>query len=151
MDPAHEKLHVKKSFKKKIISALKYAYIDLPKEIGLELLLGLILAAIVATYMPLGHLIKMYLGGAFGYVFSVIFGLFTYICSTASVPLVDSLIKQGMSTGAAMTLLLIGPVTSYGTILVLGKEYGIKVLTVFLTVLTVSSVLLGVGFQALVR
>lgn len=148
MNPEHEKTH-KKAFKEKMIAALKYAYIDLPKEIGLELLIGLILAAVVATYLPIGYLIKSYLSGWFGYVFSVVFGLIMYICSTASVPLIDSLMKQGMNHGAAMTLLLIGPVASYGTILVLRKEYGLKILINFLTALIVSSVLLGFGFQML--
>ncbi len=150
-DPAHAKLHIKKTASTRILAALKYACIDLPREIGPELFLGLVLAAIVATFMPIGHIIKMYFGGWFGYVFSVVFGIITYICSTASVPLVDSLIKQGMNSGAGMTLLLIGPVTSYGTILVLAKEYGAKVVTVFLISLIVISVLLGVGFQVLAK
>jgi len=150
-DPAHAHLHIKKPVSVRILAALKYACIDLPREIGPELFLGLVLAAIVATFLPIGHIIKMYLGGWFGYVFSVIFGIITYICSTASVPLIDSLIKQGMNSGAGMTLLLIGPVTSYGTILVLAKEYGAKVVGVFLAALIVISVLLGVGFQILVK
>jgi uncharacterized membrane protein YraQ (UPF0718 family) len=45
-----------------------------------------------------------------------------------------------------MTLLLIGPVASYGTILVLKKEYGLKVLFAFLAALIILSVLLGIGF-----
>jgi len=151
LDPEHVHLHVKKTVSAHILAALKYACIDLPKEIGPELFLGLVLAAIVATFMPIGHAIKMYLSGWFGYVFSVAFGIITYICSTASVPFVDSLIKQGMSSGAGMTLLLIGPVTSYGTILVLAKEYGIKVIAVFLLFLIVVSVLLGAGFKVLAK
>ncbi len=150
LDPKHEKLHKKKTLREKCVSALKYAYIDLPKEIGLELLIGLILAAAVAAYMPIGYLIKTYLSGWLGYIFSVVFGLLMYICSTASVPLIDSLMKQGMNSGAAMTLLLIGPVASYGTILVLKKEYGMKILSIFLSALIISSVLLGVIFQILV-
>ena len=134
-----------------MMAVLKYAYIDLPKEIGLELFIGLILATVVATYLPIGYLIKTYLSGALGYVFSVVFGLVMYICSTASVPLIDSLMKQGMNHGAAMTLLLIGPVASYGTILVLRKEYGMKILSIFLAALITSSVLLGIGFQVLTR
>lgn len=39
--------------------------------------------------------------------FSVVFGVLTYLCSTASVPLVHSLINQGLAPGAGMTLLLI--------------------------------------------
>jgi uncharacterized membrane protein YraQ (UPF0718 family) len=149
IDPAHAHLHRKKTPVQKFISALKYAYIELPKEIGVELFIGIILAAFVATFMPLGRLIKEFLSGWFGYVFAIVFGILMYICSTATVPLVDSLIRQGMNSGAGMTLLLIGPVTSYGTILVLRKEYGMKVLSIFLGVLIVTSLLLGVGFQLL--
>ena len=148
-DPEHKNLHKKKTFKEKSMSALKYACITLPKEIGLELFVGLILASAVATYLPIGQLIRTYLSGAIGYLFSIIFGLLMSICSTASVPLIDSLMKQGMNHGAAMTLLLIGPVASYGTILVLKKEYGLKILSIFLAALIISSLLLGIGFQAM--
>ncbi len=148
LNPEHIHAH-KKKIKDKLISAMKYAYIELPKEIGLELFIGMLLAALVATFVPLGRLIKMYLGGWIGYAFAIVFGILMYICSTATVPLVDSLIKQGMNPGAGMTLLLIGPVTSYGTILVLRKEYGIKVLAIFLLSLIISSLLLGLGFGVL--
>lgn len=143
--PMHE--HRKRSLFDKLASILRYAYVDLPKEIGLEILVGIFLAASVAAFVPIGRLIKLYLGGWFGYVFSIVFGLVMYICSTATPPLVDSLIRQGLNVGAGMALLLIGPVTSYGTILVLRKEYGMKVLSIFLLSLIVLSLLLGFGFQ----
>jgi len=145
-DPEHIHTHEKK-LRDRIISALKYAYIELPKEIGLELIIGILLAAGVATFVPIGKLIKTYLGGWIGYAFSIVFGIIMYICSTATVPLVDSLMRQGMNPGAAMTLLLIGPVTSYGTILVLKKEYGMKILAIFLSSLVLVSLILGFGFQ----
>lgn len=147
LDPEHIHLHKKKTLQEKAVSALKYAYIELPKEIGLELFIGLMLASLVATFVPIGVLVRTYLGGWFGYAFSIVFGIFMYLCSTASVPLIDSLMRQGMNAGAAMTLLLIGPVTSYGTILVLRKEYGMKVLATFLLSLIVISIILGIGFQ----
>lgn len=146
-DSKSDHSHPEKTPARKVISALKYAFIDMPKEIGFELFIGLVLAAVVSTFVPIGRLIKTYLVGWVGYAFVVIFGILTYICSTATVPFVDSLMNQGLSRGAGMTLLLIGPVTSYGTILVLRKEYGTRVLSVFLTSLIVLSVLLGLGFQ----
>lgn len=146
-DPGHVHTHRKKTLAEKAVSVLKYAYIELPKEIGAELFVGLLLAAFVATFVPMGRFIKAYLGGWFGYLFAIVFGILMYICSTATVPLVDSLMRQGMNSGAGMTLLLIGPVTSYGTILVLRKEYGIKVLSIFMASLIVISLLLGIGFH----
>jgi hypothetical protein len=146
-DPSHIHTHGKRAVKEMIKSILRYAYISLPKEIGMELVVGILLAAFVAAFVPIGRLIKLYLSGWFGYIFAIVFGIIMYICSTATVPLVDSLIKQGMNHGAGMTLLLIGPVTSYGTIFVLRKEFGMKVLVIFLASLIISSFLLGLGFQ----
>ena len=134
-----------------IISVLKYSFWEMPKELGREILIGLILAAAVVSIFPIGHFIKHYLAGWLGYVFSVVFGLIMYICSTASVPLVDAFIRQGMSAGAGMVLLLIGPITSYGTILVLRKEFGTRILLVYLTLVIVLSLALGIGYGAIAR
>ena len=150
-DPEHIYRHKQKTFFAKFTAAMKYAFVELPKEIGPELLIGIILAAFVATFIPIGNLIKSYLGGVFGYVFAIVFGVLMYLCSTASVPLIDSLIKQGMNPGAAMTLLLIGPITSYGTMLVLRKEYGLKVLSIFLMSLIAATLILGAGYQAVLN
>lgn len=137
----------KKKILSRIKSILKYAFISMPKEIGVELVIGIILAAVVATVLPIGLWIKNNLGGALGYAFSLVFGLLMYICSTATVPLVDAFIKQGLSVGAGMTLLLVGPITSYGTILVLKKEFGVKLLLVYLIGISVLSLSLGYLFS----
>ena len=149
LDPEHAHTHKKKTLKEKIIDAFKYAYIDMPKEIGGELFFGLILAALVSTFLPIGKFIKSFFSGWLGYVFAVIVGIFMYLCSTASVPLIDSLIRRGFNQGAGMTLLLIGPIVSYGTVLVVRKEFGSKVLAIFLLLLIVLSLLTGFGYQML--
>jgi len=137
----------KPNFSSRIKKALKFAFWDMPKDIGKETLLGIVLAALVATFVPLGVWIKNNLIGIWGYVFALIFGLAMYICSTGTVPLVDALINQGLSIGAGMTLLLVGPITSYGTILVLKKEFGMKILLVYLSFISLSSLVLGYIFS----
>lgn len=67
--------HHNKKIKDRIISVLSFSFVDMPKEIGLELIIGLILAALVASVTPLGILIKNYLAGSIGYIFALIFGL----------------------------------------------------------------------------
>ena len=131
----------------KIKSILKFSFISMPREIGLELLIGIALAALVATALPVGLWIKHNLAGGMGYVFSLVFGLVMYICSTATVPLADAFIRQGLPAGAGMTLLLVGPVTSYGTILVLKKEFGLKLLLVYLAGISVLSLAFGFLFS----
>lgn len=137
----------KKEFLGRIKSILKFAFIDMPKEIGLEVILGLILAAAVAAFIPIGKLIKLYLSGLWAYLFSIVFGLIMYFCSTASVPLVDAFLSQGMNIGAGLVLLLVGPITSYGTILVLRKEFGLKILSFYIGSICILSVILGWIYQ----
>ncbi len=139
-----ETCHVhKKGLRVRIVSVLRFAYIDMPRDIGIETVIGIVIAAAVAAYVPFRTLIENYLAGGWGYAFSLVFGLLMYICSTATVPLADALINQGLSVGAGMVLLLAGPVTSYGTILVLRKKFGGKILFVYLTLVSIMSLLLG--------
>jgi len=126
---------------------LRYAFVDMVKEIGPELLLGLALAALVAAVAPVGDFIGAHFGGGLGYLFSLGFGLIMYICSTASVPMVHAFVSQGMNIGAGMLLLLVGPITSWGTILVLRKEFGGKILAIYLAVVSIMSLALGYCFS----
>lgn len=137
----------RKKMPEKIMSILKYAFVEMPKDIGLQLFIGLILAAIVVTFVPIGEFIKNYLSGWTGYPFSVFFGLIMYFCSTASVPFVDALINQGLNIGSGLVLLLIGPITSYGTILVLNKEFGFRILSFYVVSICALALLSGVVYQ----
>lgn len=130
----------------RIKTILKFAFIDMPKDIGPMTVLGILLAAIVTTFSPIGVFIKHFLSGGYAYLFAWIFGVVMYFCSTSSPPFVHSLITQGMNIGAGMVLLLVGPVTSYGTVLVVSKKFGVKVLLVYLGVISVVGVLLGYLF-----
>jgi len=133
----------------RIVSIFKYALITLPKEIGVELLLGVALASFLTVFQPAQDVISQYLTGVWSYVAVLLFGLSTYVCSTASVPLADALIKSGIGVGPAMAYLLVGPITSYGTILVIKKEFGLRVLGAYLTLISVLSVVFGVVFSFL--
>jgi len=126
---------------------LKYAFVDMPREIGREMLLGLALAALVVAVTPIGNFVGDYFNGGLGYLFSLIFGLIMYICSTASVPLVHAFMSQGMNIGAGMVLLIVGPITSWGTILVLRKEFGARTLLTYLALISVTALALGYGFS----
>jgi len=125
----------------------KYAFVDMVKEIGPELLLGLALAALVVVITPVGKFVGDYFSGGLGYLFSLIFGLMMYICSTASVPLVHAFLSQGMNPGAGMVLLMVGPVTSWGAILVLRKVFGGKTLLVYLAIISLTALALGYCFS----
>ncbi len=135
------------SFLRKIPDALKYAFITLPRAIGLEILLAIAVASLIVSFTPLRGYIHTYLTGPIGYGFVLIFGLLDYTCSTASVPLADALIKSGLTSGQAFCYLLVGPITSYGTMLVIKKEFGGRILGVYLGLISVMSLVLGVAYD----
>jgi len=131
----------------RIKHVFRYAFVDMVKEMGPELLLGLVLAALVAAITPVGKFVGGYFGGGLGYVFSLVFGITMYMCATASVPLVHAFISQGMNIGAGMLMLIVGPITSWGTILVLRKEFGTRTLLVYLSVISLTALALGYSFS----
>jgi len=135
-----------KDIRERLNSVFKYAFIDMVKKIGLEIFLGLVLAALVSTIAPVGEFVGNHFSGGLGYLFSLVFGLAMYICSTASVPLVHAFVSQGMNIGAGMVLLIAGPVTSWGALLVLRKSFGGKTLILYLTVISILALSFGYIF-----
>ena len=133
----------------RVKGAFRYAYVDMVKEIGPELLLGLALTALITAIAPVREFVSTHLSGGLGYVFSLGFGLIKHTSSITSVHLVDAFLSQGMNVGAGMVLLLAGPITSWGTILVLRKEFGGRILAIYLTVVCTLSLLLGYCFSLL--
>ena len=133
----------KPSFSQKILSIFKYAFIQLPKSIGVHLLIGILLASIIST-IDLDIFKYFFAHQAYGYLFAEIFGILMYICATGSVPFVYALTQfQGLSMGAGLILLIAGPVTSYATILILKKEFGFKILSFYLIGIIVLSLAIG--------
>lgn len=129
---------------KSIIKAiLKYSFVEMPGEIGLMTIIGLLIAAIVTTITPVGEFIKSFLNGGVSYLFALIFGITTNFCATSIPPVVDALVRQGMNIGAGMTLLLVSPITSYSMVLVLGRKFGIKVVATYLAMISITCLLMG--------
>lgn len=146
----HESLEKdKKPTCRKIWDSLRFSS-KLLKEIWLEITIGLAVAALIASMDLLPKIIETYLYGIFAYLFSVVFGIVMYMCSTGSVPMVHALISKGFPPGAGLVLLILGSVTSYSTLLVIGKEFGIKTLSAYLIIITITSLILGYGYSLLI-
>ena len=144
LDEANCNCH--KGTKNIIKSILKYSFIEMPREIGLMTIVGLLIAAVITTITPIGDFIRSFLDSGVSYIFALVFGVTTNFCATSIPPVVDALVRQGMNIGAGMTLLLISPITSYSMILVLSKKFGLKVVLVYLGVISITCLLMGYLF-----
>jgi len=133
----------------KMAQALRHAFVTMPRDIGPEILLGLVLAAVVVSVTAIGGFVRGYLAGLEAYALAIPVGIVMYTCSTASVPLVHALITQGMNAGTGMALLIVGPVTSWSTILVLRKEFGSRTLAIYLVLISLLSLAAGLVYDLL--
>jgi len=131
----------------RIRRALRYTFWEMPKEIGLQLLIGAAVASVIVAFAPVRDFVRVQLDGFKGYLILIIIGLLDYVCSTGSVPVAHALVQSGVSAGKSMVYLLMGPITSYATLLVIRKEFGSKILMVYLLVISLCSVMAGVLFD----
>jgi len=73
----------------------------------------------------------------------VLVGVPLYICSVSATPVASALILKGISPGAALVLLLVGPATNVATMVAVGKFLGKRSLILYITSIVVLSLLLG--------
>lgn len=122
-----------RSFFKRSVDAMKYAFVDFLDDISLWLFIGLVLAAVISVTIP-DDFFTMYVGNKYLSMLIVLFvSVPLYVCATSSVPIAAALMLKGLNPGAALVFLMAGPATNAATITVIGKTLGRKALIGYLT------------------
>lgn len=112
------------SLVEKIQTALSYAFVTLPSEIARALLLGIIIAGLLSTFLS-GDAIAAWIGNYHTTMLIMLaIGIPVYVCSTSSIPIALAFIKMGVSPGAAFVFLISGPATNAAAISVVWKILG---------------------------
>lgn len=121
-----------------------YAYGEFLEEIAGHFLLGMVLAAAIATFLPADFFVSLGLhSGIVAMLAMVLIGLPMYICSTSSIPIAISLIGKGLSMGGGFVFLFTGPVTNIASLLVLAKVLGKKITGMYIGVVVCCSIAFG--------
>ena len=121
-----------------------YGFRELLDETAHWLVLGVILAALVAVLLP-ASMIERYFGDGFLTMLGMlVIGIPIYTCASASTPIAAALVLKGLSPGAALVFLLSGPATNIGAVVVLLKFLGRRVVTIYL--LSIAVVALAAGY-----
>jgi HflK protein len=124
-----------------------YAFGEFLDETAHWLVLGILLAALVAVLLP-ASLIERYLGGGLTTMLAMlVIGIPIYTCASASTPVAAALVLKGLSPGAALVFLLSGPATNLGAIVVLLKFLGYRVVAIYLAAIAGVSLLAGYGLD----
>jgi uncharacterized membrane protein YraQ (UPF0718 family) len=127
----------------KLRAGLRYTVDDLWGDLAGWFFVGLLLAGVISTLIP-QELMTRYLGGGLhSMLIMLLVGIPMYICATASTPVAAALILKGVSPGAALVFLLVGPATNVTSLSVLFGILGKRATAIYLVTLSVFAVLSG--------
>lgn len=128
----------------------QYVVKDLLASIDLWLAGGIVVAALLSTFVPVGYLYDItWIQGFGGMLLMLAISLPLYVCTTSSIPIAAGLIAAGMPLGAALVFLMAGPTTNVATLGAVYRGLGGRVLAIYLTTVAVMSLVLGYFFNFL--
>ena len=132
----------------KIWRVLKYAYFDMLRDIGLRLLIGLIVAALIQVAVPDEFFLSFGSQPLLQMLAILVIAVPMYICSTGSIPVAAALMMKGLSPGAALVMLMAGPAVNLASILVVHKSMGQRFTAIYLMTIVGFAILFGLLLNA---
>ncbi len=140
----HEEIKLTDGPLNKTWRGLRYAFSRILDDLSLWLGIGLVLAALVATWVP--PLAMAAWGSGLGAkLLMLAVGVPMYVCATASTPVAAGLLLAGISPGTVLVFLLAGPATNLATILVIRREMGSATMLAYLAGIAIASLALGIA------
>ena len=127
------------SLSSRLKASFQFTFVDLIRDISLWLIIGLGMAALVKAYLPTEFLAQ-WGDGFMAFVVMALIGVPMYICALASTPIAAGLLFAGVSPGATLVFMLVGPATNIATIGLVKRELGNRALAAYL------GSVVGVGF-----
>ena len=134
----------------KLFQVVQYAGAELLDDISKWLAFGIVLAGIMLTFIPPDWLAQ-WGGGLTAMLVMLVVGIPMYICAVASTPVAAGLLLAGVSPGAVLVFLLVGPATNIASFALLKHELGLKVTVVYISGLAFFSLLMGLTLEWLLQ
>lgn len=135
----------------KVIDGFRHALFDVWNDIAVWFLSGLLIAGLIMALIPDEFMTTWLNGGVTSMFVMLTVGIPLYICATASTPVAAALILKGVSPGAALVFLLVGPATNITSLSVLVGMLGKKSTIRYLLVLSCCAILFGLAVDELYR
>ena len=130
----------KLSFGQKIKRVFQYGYVEMMEDIGKMLLFGLIIAGLIAYFVP-DNFFTIFKGNTLLTMLLVlVVAIPMYVCATGSIPIAIALMMKGMSPGTALVLLMAGPAANIASMMVIGKVLGKKTFVIYLITLVIGTI-----------
>jgi len=134
----------------RLVRAIRYGFITLPRDINKALIIGVVVAGLIAAAVPDDYFSTVLGGGILSMIVMMLVGIPVYVCATASVPIAAALIMKGVSPGAALVFLMTGPATNAATISTIWKTMGRRTAGIYLGTVAAAAILAGLLLDAVV-
>jgi len=128
----------------RLLVMLQYAFVEFLQDISKWLIIGLLLAALMAVLIPDDFFTNYLSNDYLSMLIVLVASIPLYVCATGSVPIAAVLLMKGLSPGAAIVFLMAGPATNAATITVIGKVLGRNTLISYLASIIGGAVLFGI-------
>jgi len=118
--------------------------------IGKYFLLGILIASLVQVLVSpewVASLIGP--GSRWSVLMAVAMGIPLYACGGGSIPIIEVLLRMGMSSGAALAFFLSGPATKISTVLTLHAVVNRRVMALYFAVTLIGAALMGYLYSAI--
>lgn len=132
-----------RGFFAKCREALKYGFSDMIRDIGKNLVIGLLIAGAIAVFLPDDFFSLFADKPLLNMLLVLLLSAPMYLCATGSVPIAAALMLKGLTPGAAFVLLMAGPATNMASIMVIGKVLGRRTLIIYMAAIIAGA--LGFG------
>ncbi|MCK4651983.1 MAG: permease [Methanosarcinales archaeon] len=108
----------------KMKAALRYGFIDFLSDIAGHILIGIVLTGVISYFLPDNFFSETIGTGFVSMLLMIVVGIPLYMCSTASIPVAYAMMLKGVTPGAALVFLMVGPATNMIIISVVGSVMG---------------------------
>jgi len=149
--PAGDKLPAPGSFLGRLRAAVAYGFGPLLDEIAFWLVVGFALTGLLAALLP-----NDFFGSVLGFDRGLVpmlamaaASIPLYLCASASTPIAAALIAKGLSPGAGLVFLLVGPATNAATVSVARQLFGGSRLRIYLLTVLAASLAAGLALDEL--
>lgn len=126
----------------RLLQAIHFAGAELLDDIAVWMAVGIGVAGLIITVVPEGWLAQ-WGGGITAMLVMLLVGVPMYICAVASTPVAAGLLVAGVSPGAVLVFLLVGPATNFASLVLLRRELGLAVTSVYILGISLVSIIMG--------
>jgi len=123
---------------------LHYAFVTFLQDIAQWLIIGLLLAALMAVLIPDDFFVRYINNEYWSMAIVLAASVPLYVCATGSVPIAAVLLAKGLSPGAAIVFLMAGPATNAATMTVIGNVMGRKALITYMISIIAGAIIFGI-------